>query len=67
MTEIGTDTFVNIASPLTFTIVSGGTALPIRAASVPPVRTKTETEANPVVTFYANRNEAAAAPGPGAE
>tara|TARA_R100000742_G_C4276564_1_gene97729 strand:+ start:1184 stop:2467 length:1284 start_codon:yes stop_codon:yes gene_type:complete len=65
LTEIGADTFVNITSPLTFTVTHSGTALPTQPVSVPPVRTKTETEANPVVTFYANRNEQSDWQGPG--
>ena len=65
LTEIGSDTFVNISSPLSFTVVSGGTAVAATAAVVQPVRTKRATESQPNVTFYANRNEAAVQPGVG--
>jgi|TARA_R100000081_G_C4820015_1_gene178868 hypothetical protein len=67
LTEIGTDTFVDIDSPLTFTVKSSATAIPTSVVSLQPKRTKIETESQPTVTFYANRNEAAAAPGVGAE
>ena len=67
LTEIGSDTFVSIASPITFTITSNGTALVQSDVAVQPVRTKAAAESNPLRSIYDTSAARAAAAGPGAE
>tara|TARA_R110002073_G_scaffold83087_4_gene198167 strand:- start:3294 stop:4574 length:1281 start_codon:yes stop_codon:yes gene_type:complete len=52
LTEIGSDTFVGVVSPITFTITSNGTARVESDVSVQPVRTKAAKESNPIRSVY---------------
>ena len=67
LTEILSDSFVNITSPITFTITSNGTAIVEKNVSVQPVRTKEAQESNPIRSIYDTSAAQAAAAGPGAE
>ena len=63
LTEIATDSFVNIPSPLTFTVTSNGVATPTTQVSVPPVRTKQSNNSNPLASTYATANQQASQAG----
>mgnify|MGYP005823478105 FL=1 len=67
LTEILSDSFVNITSPITFTITINGTAIVEKNVSVQPVRTKEAQESNPIRSIYDTSAAQAAAAGPGAE
>ena len=67
LTEIASDSFVNIDSPTTFTITSNGTALTQNNVSVRPVRTKAAKESNPLRSIYDTAVASADHAGPGAE
>jgi len=59
LTEIAEDSFVNVPSPLTFTVTSNGVSVPTAQVSLPPVRTKENTNSNPLAPTYATANDRA--------
>jgi len=67
LTEIASDSFVNMLSPITFTVTSNGTALTQNSVSVRPVRTKAPKESNPLRSIYDTAVAEGQAPGPNAE